>query len=265
MVVPVYIFLTLYFVLAMGLKYFSGINLGITSEHIIGSYTLMGGIGYVWIIRVFLLIALLTPFLMKIEQRLGDLALIIFITVLSLLLTLAVDLGIGINNVFVNTMLYYAVGYSVPFIVGLRIMRTDITHFKRLLLLVATIMVLFCVIRTTQTGITSLLNIQGSKYPPQAYFLFYGLLMSLVCYAICFYTKIGKYTNAICRFIGSNTIWIYLYHIPLVQITKILSLHWSLRYVISYVLAVAICYVQVYIIEKLRKYNDRKIYKYLQG
>lgn len=66
LVVPVYIFLTSYFSATTILAY-AGIDFGIRKEHIIGSYLLTDGIGFVWIIRVFLLIALLTPLLIKIE------------------------------------------------------------------------------------------------------------------------------------------------------------------------------------------------------
>lgn len=264
LVVPVYIFLTVYFLLAMVLKFFAGIDFGITYTHIIGSYALFNGIGYVWIIRVFLLIALLTPLLMRIEQYLrSDWALVLFMVALSLMLTASVQFGFAMNNVFVKEYLYYAIGYSVPFIAGLRVMHINKTRFKSFSYIIASIMLLLCGIRTIYGG--GVLNIQGSKYPPQAYFLFFGVLMSLLCYAVCFYMKLGNGIYRLFRFIGMNTIWIYLYHIPFIQLTGKMSMHWSLRYIIVYAFSVVMCYVQICLVNKLSAYRDRKIYRYLKG
>ena len=66
LVFPVWIFLSIYFTPIILLK-FIGIDLGLKFQHVWGSYLLLNGIGYVWIIRVFLLIALLTPLLIKIN------------------------------------------------------------------------------------------------------------------------------------------------------------------------------------------------------
>ena len=68
LIIPVYIFLTVYFFLVIALKFFVGIDFGVKIQHIIGSYVLIGGIWYVWIIRIFLLIAFLTPILITIIQ-----------------------------------------------------------------------------------------------------------------------------------------------------------------------------------------------------
>lgn len=45
-------------------------------------------------------------------------------------------------------------------------------------------------------------------------------------------------------FIGQNTIWIYLYHIPLIQATGMMSLPYIARYLIVYGIATVIVYIQ---------------------
>lgn len=70
LLIPVYIFLTIYFILVFSAKAL-GINFGVTSHMVVDSYMLMEGIGFVWVIRVFLLVGLLTPILLLADIKLN--------------------------------------------------------------------------------------------------------------------------------------------------------------------------------------------------
>lgn len=124
LVFPVYIFLTTYFCLVYIAK-LATIDLGVRMHHIIGSYLLMDGIGYVWVIRVFLIIGLLTPFLLWFEDKVKNH--ILFFGVLAVVLTvdeLLLANGIGVKSTFWREFVFYAIGYGLMFIWGI--------HFKRL-------------------------------------------------------------------------------------------------------------------------------------
>ena len=264
LIVPVYMFLTAYFLIVIILRYAAGIDFGIRWQHIADSYLLLDGIGFVWIIRIFLLIGLLTPVLMTIERAVhSDAILLLILAAVSTIMTVAIRHGFGVDNFFICNYLYYAIGYSIPFIAGLRVGKMNL---KRLAIFSSLV---FLVLASSSfmyvLGGGNLLNINVLKYPPQAYFLFYGLFMSLVCHAVCCHTCLVRHVPALCRFIGMNTIWIYLYHIPLIQITGILSLPWWLRYVAVYAVSVAVTYVQIRIVNRLRLRYDSAIYKYLKG
>lgn len=121
LIVPVYLFLTCYF-LAVALLKCIGIDFGVRSEHVIGSYLLMEGIGYVWIIRVFLLVALLTPFLLKLDKNVGSPYLLVAILLAGMLLAeMLMSHQVGYGSLLVREYIYYAIGYSVLFVLGLRI------------------------------------------------------------------------------------------------------------------------------------------------
>lgn len=69
LVFPVWVFLTLYFLAQYVLMPDApDLNFGT----VFGSYALMNGIGYVWVIRVFLLIALLSPFLYRVNKSVKE-------------------------------------------------------------------------------------------------------------------------------------------------------------------------------------------------
>lgn len=67
-------------------------------------------------------------------------------------------------------------------------------------------------------------------------------------------------------FVGQNTIWIYLWHIPLIQLTGLMDIHWLIRFILVYMMAVSICFIQVVIVDKLQdKYKKNTYLKYLKG
>lgn len=123
LVVPVYLFLTCYFV-AVALLKCIGIDFGIRMEHVIGSYLLTEGIGYVWIIRVFLLVALLTPLLLKLDNSIGSVSKLMVVLLAGMTVAeLLMSHKVGFGNLFVREYMYYAIGYSILFVLGLRIRR----------------------------------------------------------------------------------------------------------------------------------------------
>lgn len=261
LVVPVYLFLTFYFVAAFSMKYLAGIDFGITVRHVVGSYLLMDGIGYVWIIRVFLLVAMLTPLLVKINAAVKDnLAFASLLVAVVALQEVLVSSGVGMDAVLVREFVYYALGYSVIFLLGLRIKKAGKTP-----LWIAIATLLFAASRVYELQRYDVAWVNNFKYPPQFYFLAYGAMMSLVCFWIV--GKAGKIQEVkLLNFIGRNTIWIYLWHIPFIQLTGLLELDWWFRYMVVYLLAVTVCYVQVSVVDRMRlKHENISILKYLKG
>lgn len=262
LVVPVYIFLTSYFSATTILAY-AGIDFGIRKEHIIGSYLLTDGIGFVWIIRVFLLIALLTPLLIKIEAMIKNtILLMILICSISIITTGMIVYNIGMDHMFIREYLYYTVGYSVMFVLGLR------TRKMPREAIIKTTIVFFIVFLSYAFLIgKDFWLVNNYKYPPQFYYIVYGALMSMIIYAIiCRTEQVKRFGNyPIPLFIAQNTIWIYLYHIPFVQLTGLVFHDWYIRYPIVYICAVCACFLQVTIVDRLAKRKQRKIYKYLKS
>lgn len=263
LIYPVFIFLTLYFGL-VGILYSLGIDFGVTFRHVYRSYMLLDGIGYVWIIRVFLLVALATPFLLRINDIINSniLFLIINLTII-LCLTLLIDKSVGMNNVLIREYIYYLIGYSVIFLVGLRIRILKNKQLNYTLLLMLIFIICSYLYYYSITG-DCFIPFNNYKYPPRLYYVLYGLIVSVFLYIL---TRKVTRQNKFISFIGSNTIWIYLYHIPVVQVVMtVLKLPWGgVNYVLVYVLSVFICYIHVYIIDKISIKYKLPIFKYLKG
>lgn len=112
LVLPVYIFMTIYFIIAVAIQS-KGINLNVTDSDIIGTYLLLAG--YVWIIRVFLIVGLLTPFLLYIRNHCSAIGIYGIAIITIVVLEVLIYNGALINNIIVNKYVYYGIGYSVPF------------------------------------------------------------------------------------------------------------------------------------------------------
>ena len=63
-------------------------------------------------------------------------------------------------------------------------------------------------------------------------------------------------------FIGQNTIWIYLWHMPLVLVTNYLIKDWWLKYPIVFGVSFGIFYIQYILVKKT---NNKLLNKYLLG
>lgn len=274
LLLPVYVFLTAYFILVWAVQS-AGIDMGVRMHHVVGSYLLREGFGFVWIIRVLLLVALLTPPILYLKDKANPYLLLTGAIAVSVVLTVCIRSRIGMNNVLVRDYVYYGVGYSVPFIFGLIVPKLSARRLASIS--VVFLCLLFgCAVSLNiiDVNIESLYKIGGGgnllifnnyKYPPLAYYIFYGILMSLVSYLVI--VKAGVYKKLLMfEFIGCNTIWLYLYHIPLVQLTGKLSLHWGIRFFIVYILAFLLTYSQVKLVSHLQsKYNLRRQLQFLKG
>lgn len=103
------------------------------------------------------------------------------------------------------------------------------------------------------------------KYPPQCYFLLYGSLISVVLWL--FKDRIANFMGFVklksfATFIGQNTIWIYLWHIPFVMLFKGAIDNCFIRYIVIYACALVVFKLQALIAMRV---DNPNIKKYLLG
>lgn len=258
LVIPVYVFMTIYFILAVAIQS-KGINLNVTQSDIIGTYLLLAG--YVWIIRIFLIIGLLTPFLLYIRDHCSTFVVYGIAIINTVVLEIMISNGILMDNIIVDKYVYYGLGYSVPFLISLKFpqlsLKAQVGTIVMFVILLITCAVIY--IKPLESG-DSLIIFDRFKYPPQAYYLLYGIVGSLILYIIIVRMKLYKYLE-IFSFIGCNTIWIFLYHTPIIQVlTKFTSLEWYVKYFIAYSVATALCVIQVKIVNIIQnRYGNNKL------
>ena len=110
------------------------------------------------------------------------------------------------------------------------------------------------------------LHINDYKYPPTNIFIVYGIIMSILLYMlVSLRRKIAL--SPLISFISRNSIWIYLWHIPIVSLMvkmDILS-SWFVKYIVAYIGALCLYVIQYKIVNMFESKRQYKLLKYLKG
>lgn len=266
LVFPVWIFLTLLFTLLALTAY----PMQLPSFYTIWrSYLLVDGIGYVWVIRIFLFVALIGPLVYWYHQHqrshalyLGSLALLYVVYEAMVAWLQPSD---TFTRVLLTQVVYYVIPYGLIFALGLRV--PDLSKSA-----------LFLTLALCTAGYAAWLGYYGwlhdtagwlptqkFKYPPTSYYLSFALMMAFVLYlaserimTLCQQVRL----ESLILFIGSNSIWIYLWHILYLQVFKSLDDYrsWYLCVLVS---STVTTYLQVRVVQMLLEGVENKAKKKL--
>lgn len=264
LLIPTWGFLLVFFALLVGALLLLHKELP-ANNYFIESFAMTGGIGYVWIMRIFLLVAMATPLLIRVNSKVhNDNALIICLLGILWGGELVIRLNPYYNAVpylgrFINEWLIPVISYSILFLLGLRMRYSDQRRSVRITVWLAAIFGASLVVYYFSNGLPIKLS-PNYKYPPHSYYILYGLMACSALWSVRGLLK--KFLNCrLTRFIGRNTVWIYLYHIPLLSLP--IHVNWVFRYAIVYSVSVLIFALQYAVYERLK---DRfPIVKYLVG
>ena len=107
---------------------------------------------------------------------------------------------------------------------------------------------------------------QAKKYPPQLYYTSYALACCFLLWL--FRVKITNMLPAkvreFCLYIGSHTMWIYLWHIPLVSAVKGID-NAIARYLLVYGLALLITYIQtIFIYQMTNRLKNESVNRFIK-
>jgi peptidoglycan/LPS O-acetylase OafA/YrhL len=301
---PVWLFLLLFFTKVYLLSIIEGEKYPFSLKEIMDSFLLTGGIGYVWIIRVFLLIAIVSPLLLTLRQNLGSnrkfLGIIAIIYIgYEILFFLIGDLTtpefnnpsldfwvrkiffIG-YNILIEKWVFFLIPYSCVFAVGMIVPNLKKKTLIYFTIFFGIIFSLLAIFYYNQSG--AFIETQKYKYPPQLYYLSYSLAISLLLYLLVKYlVKTQKYLQnnnlfvKIIIFISSSSLWIYLWHIVFLRygrnILQLLPFNTQFipRFWVVFILSVIATYIQkqlvTLIIEKTKigqKYSQTLTILFLQ-
>ncbi len=230
--IPSAVFLVIFFVLMAGPYLVIG-KPELNIQKIAGSFFLLNepSIGYMWIMRVFLLMALLIPLLYNTVRRLPFIA-IIFVMSLVLVLQQIMISGqrlVSSQSVLIvyNQFLLYLTGYSVFAVLGLKI--RELARWQVLTVIILSGLVTAYAIYANN----GIFNPEDYKYPPQILYIAYGIFGCMLLWFIKPY--ISSYTELrIFRYLSQNSMWLYLWHIIPVYFIPLLNFNnfWVGRYLI---------------------------------
>ena len=264
---PVWLFFPVYYLISVLLYRLWEIDIYMSGKSFLYSMILIENVGYVWIIKVFILIALVSPLLLWLKNNIKC-SLLFYVVVLLMLLFhhILVSQSNLLNNVLLSEYLFYITSYGTFFFLGSLAMRqTDCAlGFFALLVLGVWYGLLSCQLGEFANLDDLLLDIRNGKYPPHFGFVCYGLFCSCSLFIIVRRFSMQKGLSLF-RFIGSNTLWIYLYHIPFVKIFAKNDWCWVYNFFITYSMALLLVASQLYLVKRLQNKYNIFILKYLKG
>lgn len=247
LILPVWIFLTIYF--GIGFLVMKDIPI----KHILQCYTLTTG-WYLWIIRVFVTMAVAAPFLIKYSKGLTKhdfIKLSLFVLVLNEALTF-------VSGNYWYSIVLMTLPYMLIYMLGINIRKFDKEYCWKLSLSMFIVYALQACLLFMLKGEYVLTG--TFKYPPRLYYLSYSLLFIFMLWM--YKDNITNFVQK-CRllplvtFIGSHTMWIYLWHIPLIEyFVPKEDTTFSFFYV--YILSVSMTYIQCRIVGAICKHIGKE-------
>ena len=216
-----------------------------TPEIIAGSFMLWNwpAIPFVWIMRVFLLVALVMPLLDRAVRRLGFallLSILAAVYVAQTLLCEAVDAGSRSVPVFIlRDYVLYLTGYSIVAALGLAARGATLRR--------QTVLLLVCIAGVGAHVLAGdTFDPQATKYPPSALYLSYGGAASMALLMLRPVLRaVAEWSGW--RYLSANSMWLYLWHtIPvfLMQHFDLFAGSWVLRF--AYVSVSAIVLMMIW-------------------
>ena len=258
LVIPTWILLIIYF----GISFLRGESFRGVKYYIASFCMTRYGIGYVWIILIYLYSALLIPIFSKIKLSMKG---IIGVTAIYILYEAAYYFQIGVDNKLINSTFYYVIPYGLLTYLGYNYTRMK-NKAKFIIVIVFTaVFVSLGIYYWHSLGAPQLVQI--AKYPPRLYYLGYGIAWSFALLLICEKHYLKIYDNPIIRYVSMHSMWIYLWHILVLYLYSALNLPkiWYIKLVIVYLASIIIVYIVNKVLDLVERTGKIGILKYLRG
>ena len=258
LVLPTWFFLIIYF----AIYFLTGGKPQPPSYYLASFLMTRYGIGYVWVILVYLYCAVMVPLFhhMKV-QRISP----IWIVLAYLLYEAAYYFQLGTESKFLLSTVYYIVPYGLLTYLGYNY--HDMRPKTRLWIALGScgLCLLLALVYWRIYGAFQSPN--TVKYPPRIYFLSYGVACTFALLLFCGKHHFRIYEHPAVKYISTHSMWIYLWHILIISVYDALSLpsHWLIKLLIVYAGAVLITFIVNKALDLIAKrIGEKRIFKYLR-
>jgi peptidoglycan/LPS O-acetylase OafA/YrhL len=272
LVAPVWLFFTFFFSSSYLLYAIFGKSYPFSFRQILETFLLLKGIGYVWIIRVFIIMAIISPLILRFYKYLNSE--IRFFSILSLAyvcyevilhITKNFQISVNIINLFIKNYLLFIVTYG--YLLGIGIILTQ-THRRLVVAISLLFLMIFSNLALYNFSIAgNFVQTQMYKNQPRIYYLSYAIFISTIAYLVIdriwtkHYTYLrSKFSFLIkwIEFVSSSSLWIYLWHIYLLFLWNRIFQRFSpvtkkflVTFIIVTIISIAITFLQKKIFTKI--------------
>ncbi len=261
LVFPTWIFLVFYFITQL---LFGNIY---SVKHYINSFLLTRyGIGYVWIVLIYLYCALLTPFFNKVLSKKW---LLPILAIVYIAYELLFYYQVGTNNKIILSTFYYIIPYGILTVIGLNYESFKKSHKIVICSLSFVGFILIAIYYFVKTG--ELISVSHFKYPPTFYYLAYALFCSFFLLLICEEKVNMLFKNKFIIFISSHSFWIYLWHIFYLTLYKYFCENvynpnsWIIKFIVIFSISTLTVLLQNKIIDMCESKEKKPLLKVFRG
>lgn len=199
------------------------------------------GIGYLWIIRVFLYNAFLNPMIKTINvlKRGGQICMVLSSWMLYELLKCVVrstgsSMILAVSEATILDFMAYGIIALCSYL---------LYHFtdKKLLLSIGILVVSVAVLSLNNHDF----NPNSYKYPPGLLYTSWGLLVTACSFFAIRKISIKKLPGIV-QFISSNSLWIYFWHALFLTLEKeyLYIENWAVNWIVTVAFSLSMCYIQ---------------------
>ena len=225
-----------------------------STDYIINSFLLLDGMKYVWIIRIFLICAFITPVIYYFDRIENDYLQFLILLAIYILYEIAIYMQINEMNIIFEFILAYVVPYGIIYLLGMITTKTSYKTDRNISLIFLATLLVVGYILYANTGIVQYTQIM--KYPPRIYYISYALFVSFLLFSI--FKKADLKGNRFITFCSESSLWIYLWHALFVTVIPLIfgELDWILTFFMVVICAITATYIQNRIIDFLERNNS---------
>lgn len=264
LVIPTYLFFTFFFLGTYIGSQILNVDFPFSTIQLRNTYLLLDGIGYVWIIRVYLLTAIVTPLLLMIKEKL-KISMQIIILLLIYIIYEILFWKVGNVNIILTYIIYYVIPYSILIWLGINIKDNKKSVKNTAIFSTIIFVITFIIMMVSNNGNVALIS--DFKYPPRIYFLSYSVAMSMILILIVNKIKI-KEDNILLKsitFISRHSMWIYLWHVLFVFIAEWTKMQDLIKFIFVLVMSIVCTIIQNKLIDAFFKNKKNILVKVLRS
>ena len=212
LLLPAFIFLVVFFIFFNLINLISINQFKFDLKYYLGSFSTFAGVGYVWIVRIFFLIAILSPVFFALNKVLNNvLKRLTFFTLLLLIQGITTNFLVDKNGIIffvISNLLVMTFGYAIVTLFGLWVYQQE-TKQNLLCLLYVSVLFSLSLLKHDFWDMPLL------KYPPFPMYLLYGILISLLLWLILSLDRVEHFfeNNKLVKWFSENSMLIYYWHI----------------------------------------------------
>ncbi|ETJ48373.1 acyltransferase family protein [Pseudoalteromonas agarivorans] len=228
LIFPAWLFLTFFFLSVYAASIISDSNFPFPNEIVIESFLFMGGIGFVWVFKIYIILSLITPLAVylndKVNNNLKYLSSLLFLYIVyEIAVYLITPLLTGVYSTVFNSIIFITLPYTILFLYAFNLpslKKASVVYISMSSLIV---FIVLAYLKYTEAG--HFVHTQLYKYPPTLYYLSYAFFAVNAIYLTLTNIKVSNdFTKSIVIWLSSNSLWVYLWHIFAFYIWKFASI-----------------------------------------